>query len=176
MSLPSTNLELTPGDREGSTWRGSLVGELDLAAVARIAEQVEQVPAASPLTLDLSGVSFADLAGIRLLERLATRSAGCDLKDVPAAIRRVVDLVESPVLVPLLAAKGPAIARCPVCRREWASASGLRLTRKLGCLVCGSTIEVSVGATGIERVGPRLRKGARSDLADDRVEPPPGEL
>lgn len=135
-------LELTPGDARGAAWRGSLVGELDLAGVDAVAAEIALVPATSLLILDLSGVSFADLAGVRFLERLAQRPAGCELLELPHAIRRVVDLVEPPVLTRLLAAQGPAIARCPVCRREWASASGRRLTKKLGCLVCGSTIEL----------------------------------
>ena len=51
-----------------------LSGELDLSSTDRLISAGENVPAGGALTLDLSGLSFIDSAGMRVLMNLDRRS------------------------------------------------------------------------------------------------------
>ena len=57
--------------------RLTLTGELDLATVPRVTEAVEAILArdAGRVTIDLSGVSFMDSSGLRLLIVLASSAS-----------------------------------------------------------------------------------------------------
>jgi anti-anti-sigma factor len=76
----------------------ALVGELDLANAATIADTLEQVQSASdrPLTIDLSQLEFIDSTGIALLVNTHRQLAGSDrLSLIPSrtsAVRRVMAL------------------------------------------------------------------------------------
>src|SRR5688500_18565136 len=62
--------------REGEDHHVSLAGELDLASVELVAEQVRQATAgdASRVVLDLRGLEFIDSTGIQLLLTLDSES------------------------------------------------------------------------------------------------------
>lgn len=72
-------------------------GELDMATVDAVREQVDELLAAgfSRLVLDLRDVTFMDSTGLRLVIELARSSEGDGWKlalvDGPAAVRRVFD-------------------------------------------------------------------------------------
>jgi anti-anti-sigma factor len=71
-------------------------GDVDLAVVDRIDTELEPVPAAGALVLDLSDVSYLDSAGVHLLFKLAGRrqTAGGAMRLVATAgpVRRVLEL------------------------------------------------------------------------------------
>lgn len=54
--------------------RLALMGELDIAGTAHLLSQVADIPAGRALTLDLSGLSFMDSSGLKVLMNLDRRS------------------------------------------------------------------------------------------------------
>jgi anti-anti-sigma factor len=72
-----------------------LTGELDLAAVPLVEEQLHRAarPEAGAITIDLSGVTFCDLAGMRVLERARATGAILVGRSDPAVLR-LHDLAE----------------------------------------------------------------------------------
>lgn len=94
----------TPGElilsslRAGDVHTIALRGELDLATAARIEQELKRVEAtdAASIVIDLSGLSFMDSTGIRILIEANVRSrAGSErlaLRRGSAAVRRVVEL------------------------------------------------------------------------------------
>jgi anti-anti-sigma factor len=54
--------------------RLALSGELDLAAIDRLLRAAENIPVGGTLTLDISGLSFMDSSGVKLLMNLDRRA------------------------------------------------------------------------------------------------------
>ena len=89
-----------------------VLGELDLATVPRLAEAAESQLSQQPqsLVVDLTGTTFLDSSGARLLARIARRAAdeGVALEVVcpraNRAVRLVVDLLELRAVVPIVEA------------------------------------------------------------------------
>jgi anti-sigma B factor antagonist len=65
------------GERTESGARLELAGELDLATVARVEQEVDKLLAGEPaeLVVDLAGLTFVDSSGLRTLIALNQRSA-----------------------------------------------------------------------------------------------------
>ena len=92
--------------REGGTHTVALTGELDLATaddVDRVLEQVEATDAES-IVLDLSGLTFMDSTGVRLVVNAHARSRAdtnrLTLRRGQAAVQRVMELSGVDVLLP----------------------------------------------------------------------------
>jgi anti-sigma B factor antagonist len=85
-------------EREGVVHSITLSGELDLATVPRLQDELERVEAsdARSIIVDLSGLSFIDSAGIRLIitaeERSRVDSNRLVLLKAPASVQRVFQL------------------------------------------------------------------------------------
>ena len=85
-------------EREGAVHSICLFGELDLATADAVQEELTRVEAsdASAIVIDLSGLTFIDSTGIRLLYSAAARSrADCDrlaLLRGGAAVQRALQL------------------------------------------------------------------------------------
>jgi anti-anti-sigma factor len=78
-----------------------LIGELDLAAVPLVDEQLRRAASlqSSTITLDVSGLTFCDLAGLRALER--ARAVGATLSGRPDhAVCRLLDATGRAELLP----------------------------------------------------------------------------
>ncbi len=93
-------------EREGTVHTISLVGELDLATAEGAEAELERVEAtdARAIVLDLSGLTFMDSTGVRLLVTAHARSrADSDrltLLRGQAAVQRVLQLSGVDVLLP----------------------------------------------------------------------------
>jgi anti-sigma B factor antagonist len=74
------DLTTAPDARGGQ--RVTLRGELDLATAGRLEAAIEQ--AGSPVMLDLSGLTFMDSTGVRVLLQAAERAPGA-LRIIPPA-------------------------------------------------------------------------------------------
>lgn len=92
--------------REGVVHTVALTGELDLATagdVDRVLEQVEATDAES-IVLDLSGLTFMDSTGVRLVVTAHGRSRAdanrLTLRRGQAAVQRVMELSGVDVLLP----------------------------------------------------------------------------
>ena len=92
--------------REGGVHTVVLTGELDLATAAdvdRVLEQVEATDAES-IVLDLSGLTFMDSTGVRLVVNAHARSRAdanrLTLRRGQAAVQRVMELSGVDVLLP----------------------------------------------------------------------------
>ncbi len=85
--------------REPTGTRVSLVGELDLTAVDTLAEGIEDLidsgPIGTDVILDLSGLAFSDLLGVRAVRdacrRLQSRGARVRVRGIRPVVRRVLD-------------------------------------------------------------------------------------
>lgn len=92
--------------REGGVHTIALTGELDLATADEVDKELERVEAtdAKSIVLDLSGLSFMDSTGVRLVVNAHTRSrADADrltLRRGQAAVQRVMELSGVDVLLP----------------------------------------------------------------------------
>jgi anti-sigma B factor antagonist len=79
-------------DREDSLLRVVVSGELDIATVPDLERHVEAAGSAPALELDLSGVTFIDSSGLRLLIE-AHRALGERLRILPSpACERLFDV------------------------------------------------------------------------------------
>jgi anti-sigma B factor antagonist len=93
---------------EGDVVRVCPFGEVELATVGTIHEQLERITAsgARRVVLDLRGVTFLDSAGVNLaLEAdAASRSRGCEFGMIggPATVQRVFDLTGARAKLPFL--------------------------------------------------------------------------
>ena len=91
------NLTLT-SRREGDVYSICLSGELDLATAGAVDDELIRVEStdASSIVLDLSGVSFIDSTGIRMLfsaaARARTDSGRLTLRRGSAAVQRALQL------------------------------------------------------------------------------------
>jgi anti-anti-sigma factor len=85
-------------ERSGDRHVIALKGELDLDGVARVTEELERVEAsdARRIVLDLSGLTFMDSSGVRLIvcATLRSRASGDRLRLIPgsARVQRVFEL------------------------------------------------------------------------------------
>jgi anti-sigma B factor antagonist len=93
-------------EREGVVHTIGLIGELDLATADDVQAELERVEAtdASSIVLDLSGLTFMDSTGVRLLVNAEARSRA-DSKRLTllrgrAAVQRVLQLTGVDVLLP----------------------------------------------------------------------------
>ncbi len=80
-------------------------GELDVATVARVNDELDALVAVGfeELVLDLRGVAFMDVAGLRLAITQARRpDATVQLIDGPPAVARMFDLAEVREELPFL--------------------------------------------------------------------------
>jgi anti-anti-sigma factor len=95
--LVEATITWSPSDHDRTLIQ--LDGELCTRAVVRVGDLVEDVArsATSPVSIDLSGVTFVDGLGISLLARtrrqLAERGIEFEIVSSSSAVRRVVDLV-----------------------------------------------------------------------------------
>ena len=85
-------------DRDGGTHTVRLYGELDLAHTDAVREELERVEAtdARAIVLDLSGLTFMDSTGVRLLLSAHARSRAdanrLSLLRGPLSVQRVLEL------------------------------------------------------------------------------------
>lgn len=85
----------TSTHRDGTIYTLCLCGELDLAAHDRVQAELERIEAAGAraIVIDLSGLTFMDSTGIRLMLRARTRALANTrhlvLRRGPAAVQRV---------------------------------------------------------------------------------------
>lgn len=92
--------------REGETHTICLFGELDLATAADVEQELERVEAtdATAIVLDLSGLTFMDSTGVRLVVNAHTRSRAehhsLTLLRGQAAVQRVMELSGVDELLP----------------------------------------------------------------------------
>jgi anti-sigma B factor antagonist len=95
-------------DRRGSGWHIAASGELDIATVEllerdlRAAEQTD----AETIVVDLSGLTFVDSTGLRVLLEASERSAETDRLRMIAgapALERLLDIVGLRERLPLIA-------------------------------------------------------------------------
>jgi anti-sigma B factor antagonist len=64
-------------DRSGDILLFHIEGEVDLTSAATLEEaMIEELPGASAIVVDLSGVTFFDSSGVRMLDRMAGRCDG----------------------------------------------------------------------------------------------------
>lgn len=91
--------ELTvSSEREGDTHTICAMGELDLATVGALEQELERVEStdAESIVVDLSGLTFMDSTGVRLMLRADARSRAdanrLTLLRGPAAVQRVLEL------------------------------------------------------------------------------------
>jgi anti-sigma B factor antagonist len=93
-------------EREGDVHTIALAGELDVAAAGRVQHELERVEATDALSIvvDLSGLTFMDSTGVRLLtEAQARMRADCDRLLVlrgPGPVQRVFELCGADDLLP----------------------------------------------------------------------------
>jgi anti-anti-sigma factor len=85
--------------RAGATCRAAVVGELDITAANVLGPPLDRLTAAHVSTdLDLSGVSFVDVLGIRFLMDAVARAWSCGhvlhLVRPSRAVRRVFGLLD----------------------------------------------------------------------------------
>lgn len=94
------DFEITSEDRDGLRWI-VLVGELDLGTAERVEQELRRVEEAgsSALVLDLSGLTFIDSTGLRLVIETGTkaRERGQALSIIrgPDAVQRVFELTRT---------------------------------------------------------------------------------
>jgi anti-anti-sigma factor len=112
MALEQMNIE-----QRGSVVIAHLSGEIDLSNAASVTEQlVEAMPnSATALVLEMSGTSYLDSSGVRLIFELAQRLSNRRQKlklVVPddANIRRVLVLTEVERVVPMSSSVDAAVA------------------------------------------------------------------
>lgn len=92
--------------REGDVLGIALSGELDLATADGVDAELERAEAsdAASIVLDLSGLTFMDSTGVRLLIQAHARSRAhgdrLTLRRGPAAVQRVMELSGVDVLLP----------------------------------------------------------------------------
>lgn len=91
--------------RDGEVHTICLVGELDLASADDVEQELERVEAsdAASIVLDLSGLTFMDSTGVRLIVNAHTRSRGesrLTLLRGQAAVQRVMELSGVDALLP----------------------------------------------------------------------------
>lgn len=99
--------ELTvTSEREGDVHTICLFGELDLATVPDVEEEIQRVEAtdAAAIIVDLSGLTFMDSTGVRLMLSADARSRAnanrLTLLRGPAAVQRVLELCGVERLLP----------------------------------------------------------------------------
>jgi anti-sigma B factor antagonist len=95
-------------ERNGSAYRVAAVGELDIATVDKLQHALLDVDdGAQTIVLDLSGLSFIDSTGLRLLLDLNERYGGdADRLRIIAgspAVERLLDIVGLRDQLPLIA-------------------------------------------------------------------------
>jgi anti-sigma B factor antagonist len=94
--------------REGDIHTISLTGELDLATAGDVQQELERVEAtdAGAIVLDLSGLTFMDSTGVRLLVNASSRSRAdaqrLKLQRGPAAVQRAMELSGVATLLPFV--------------------------------------------------------------------------
>lgn len=93
-------------EREGDTLTIALSGELDLATADGLDAEIERAETsdAASIVLDLSGLTFMDSTGVRLLIQAHTRSRAngdrLTLLRGPATVQRVMELSGVVALLP----------------------------------------------------------------------------
>lgn len=93
-------------ERAGDVLVIALSGELDLATADGVDAELESAEASdvASIVLDLSGLTFMDSTGVRLLIQAHTRSRAHEdrliLRRGPAAVQRVMELSGVDVLLP----------------------------------------------------------------------------
>lgn len=86
--------------REGTETHVALRGELDLSTTDKLQRELERVEAATPgvLVLDLSGLTFLDSTGLRLIVAADQRARAADRRLVvvkgPVAVHRVFSITK----------------------------------------------------------------------------------
>jgi anti-anti-sigma factor len=97
---PTPWLEVEESYRDDGTLRLRLEGELDLASSEPVRQRLRQLQqAGTPTFLDLSGITFIDCSGLRvILEALDAARDGARFElssDYPAPLRRLLELTRN---------------------------------------------------------------------------------
>jgi len=84
----------------------TLAGEVDIANVDEVADEVREELASGPVLLDLSELSFIDSSGLRMLAHLVfdAQESGWALtigRDMAAQVRRLLEMTGMLELLPL---------------------------------------------------------------------------
>ncbi|PZS14812.1 MAG: hypothetical protein DLM64_00960 [Solirubrobacterales bacterium] len=94
--------------QQGTTSTVQLRGEIDLAAQPAIRDAISEVLARAPecLVLDLTGVSFIDVSGVRAVIEATKRSYRDNVRlvivPVPEAVQRVFDFCQLTATLPFV--------------------------------------------------------------------------
>ena len=94
-------------EREGDTYRVLAVGELDIATVGMLEKAVLDIEDSAPvILLDLSGLSFIDSTGLRLVIDLSERYGGAtnrlQILAGSSAVERLLDIAGLRGRLPLI--------------------------------------------------------------------------
>ncbi len=94
-------------EREGDTYRVLAVGELDIATVGMLEKAVLNIEDSAPvILLDLSGLSFIDSTGLRLVIDLSERYGGAtnrlQILAGSSAVERLLDIAGLRGRLPLI--------------------------------------------------------------------------
>jgi anti-sigma B factor antagonist len=93
--------------RHNGAWRLALSGELDLATMGELARAVDGGGAIDgrPVVLDVSGLTFVDVSGVRALidacERLTGAGHDVTVAGVDAALGRLLEIIQADRRLPL---------------------------------------------------------------------------
>jgi stage II sporulation protein AA (anti-sigma F factor antagonist) len=82
--------------RDGGGKRLRLVGELDLASVARLRAAIAEMPSNGALTLDLSDLTYIDSTGLHAIVECANSLNGTGpvrIANPASSVRRVFEIV-----------------------------------------------------------------------------------
>jgi anti-anti-sigma factor len=93
--MPRARLAVSTDPADGPNLVVRLAGNLDLAGLTDITEQVEELLARDPqpLVVDLADVAFIDSSGVGLLIRLAHRFGPMRARAASPSVRRVIKVL-----------------------------------------------------------------------------------
>ena len=97
---------------DGAGLIAAFAGELDIASLAEVTPQLEELLARDPqpVCLDLAELDFLDSTGVTLLIRIANRFGPLESAGVTAPVRRVLEVLG---LADLLGLPGPRGHQAP---------------------------------------------------------------
>lgn len=126
-------------DRDGSSLRLSLSGELDVAVADEAAIQLKQqlTGVEGALVIDLGQVAFMDSSGLRLLLDLRQMTFGLGIRlylaRLSLPVQKLLDVAGLSHWFEYVGGVAPKVAYCPICEGELR----IEVTR---CPHCGSVV------------------------------------
>lgn len=126
-------------DRDGSSIRLSLSGELDVAVADEAAVRLKQllVGIDGAVLIDLGNVTFMDSSGLRLLLDLRQKAFGLGVRlylaRLSVPVQRLLDVAGLSHWFEYVGGVAPKLAYCPICEGELR----IDVTR---CPYCGSVL------------------------------------